>query len=162
MKQIRINVFETNSSSTHSICIAKNPNIRLPNELYFKFGEFGWEERSFDSIEEKASYLYTGLYNNEMHSEIEEIVDYLTNKGITVTCEKPVTKSYTNYSYEDTGYVDHGDKLKSWLYGLVENKHKILDFLCSPLSFVITGNDNNDSDVSINVTYPHEKYYKGN
>jgi hypothetical protein len=43
MKQIRKGVFETNSSSTHSICIAKDDGLTIPKSLHFDFGEFGWE-----------------------------------------------------------------------------------------------------------------------
>ena len=35
MKTIRKSVFETNSSSTHSICITKNPVNILPKAIHF-------------------------------------------------------------------------------------------------------------------------------
>jgi len=35
MKQIRKGVFETNSSSTHSICIAKDVELTLPSSINF-------------------------------------------------------------------------------------------------------------------------------
>lgn len=40
MKTIRSNVFETNSSSTHSIAIPKN--CSETNYISFHIGEFGW------------------------------------------------------------------------------------------------------------------------
>ena len=43
IKKIRQSVFETNSSSTHSICIATDTTIDFPKSLHFEFGEFGWE-----------------------------------------------------------------------------------------------------------------------
>ena len=58
MKQIRKGVFETNSSSTHSICIAKDAELTIPQSLHFSFGEFGWECDTLYSVSEKASYLY--------------------------------------------------------------------------------------------------------
>ena len=39
MKQIRRNVFETNSSSTHSIAISKKPAV-IGNHIHFCIGEF--------------------------------------------------------------------------------------------------------------------------
>lgn len=42
MKTIRKGVFESNSSSTHSICISKNPVVDVRNKhVYFGSGEFG-------------------------------------------------------------------------------------------------------------------------
>ena len=35
-------------------------------------------------------------------------------------------------------------------------------YLFSSESFIITGNDNDDHSVDINVKYDHEEYYKGN
>ena len=53
MRQIRQNTFETNSSSTHSICISKNPVVDVRNEhVYFGSGEFGW---STDTVTDTAS-----------------------------------------------------------------------------------------------------------
>ena len=62
MQKIRKNVFETNSSSTHSICIAKDMELIIPTSIHFEFGEFGWEVDTLSSVYEKASYLYTGLH----------------------------------------------------------------------------------------------------
>lgn len=45
MRQIRNGVFETNSSSTHSFCISKEPvkDENIPNYLNIRTNEeFGW------------------------------------------------------------------------------------------------------------------------
>lgn len=41
-RQIRRCVFETNSSSTHAICIAKD-GYELKDHIDFHTGEYGWE-----------------------------------------------------------------------------------------------------------------------
>lgn len=42
MKVIRRNVFETNSSSTYSICIVKDNILnQMQNHINFKTGEYG-------------------------------------------------------------------------------------------------------------------------
>lgn len=158
-KKIRQSVFETNSSSTHSICIASQPEIQLPQSIHFEFGEFGWETRTLDSVSEKASYLYTGLRANNRMQDFEDITEILSKKGIRVTAQdpKPGARSY------DDGYVDHADELEEFLDGVCSDEQKLMSFLFSPLSFILTGNDNDDIDVSIDViNYPHVKYYKGN
>ena len=61
MIQIRRGVFETNSSSTHSVSIShKNSSYYDPsslnvfideydNKVHVKFGEFGWEVESYNA-----------------------------------------------------------------------------------------------------------------
>lgn len=165
-KQVRRGVFETNSSSTHSICIAKDSELDLPQKLHFEFGEFGWECRTFNSMTEKASYLYTGLIDNNRKEDWAKIFELLKSKGIEVTAEEPiyVESEYTKgYIYvKNGGYVDHANELHGFLDAVCGEEKKLMDFLFSPLSFIITGNDNDEEDVDINVSYPHDEYYKGN
>ncbi len=55
MIQIRKGTFETNSSSTHSICISKEPVTKYPKSIHFYLGRYGWEQ---DTVVDTASYLY--------------------------------------------------------------------------------------------------------
>jgi len=160
-KQIRQNVFETNSSSTHSICISKNAGLIIPKELHFSFGEFGWECITLDSINEKASYLYTGLFSNDRNDDISKIFEILTSKGIDVTFEEPIYEEGRSYA-NNSGYVDHSNELNEFLNAVCSDEDKLMQFLFSPLSFIITGNDNDEYDVNIDVSYEHDEFYKGN
>jgi hypothetical protein len=168
MKQIRKGVFETNSSSTHSICIAKDVELTIPKSIYFGFGEFGWEHDTLQSSGEKASYLYTGLMANGRKDNFDNIIILLESKGIEVGFEEPIYKKYTydgnnGGEYVDNGgYVDHSDQLGKFLNAVCGNEENLMNYLFSDLSFIITGNDNDESDVDINVDYPHEEFYKGN
>ena len=167
--QIRKGVFETNSSSTHSICIAKDAELSIPQTLDFKFGEFGWEKDTLRSTNEKASYLFTALCSMAMINELDAIIKYLQSEGIEVTCEDAEYFSYdsgdgvtrTSLSI-DEGYVDHVSNLKEFLDAICADTNKLMRYLFSHLSFIITGNDNNDHDVSIHVAYEYDGYYKGN
>mgnify|MGYP006921358735 CR=1 FL=1 len=153
--QKRIGVFETNSSSTHSICIPKeDTEMELPKQLHLGLGEFGWECDTLDSIAEKASYLYTGLTCNQRYEDIVSIIEILQGKGIGVTSEK---ESDTKYFY-----VDHSNEMQEFLDAVCSDEDKLLRFLFSPMAFIITGNDNDDEDVDIEVSYEHDEYYKGN
>ena len=79
MLQIRKNVFETNSSSTHSLVISKNErayNYSLPIEdgvLTIPFGEFGWGPDILSTPIEKLSYLITDRI--DLYDIPEEIKD---------------------------------------------------------------------------------------
>lgn len=170
--KIRQGVWETNSSSTHSICIAKDTEINLPSEIKFEFGEFGWECDTLSSIHEKASYLYTGLIANDRQEDFDNIVKTLESKGIEVEFEEAISedRSYTNSEgkteeykwWKNAGYVDHSNELSSFLDDICSDENKLLNYLFSYLSFIITSNDNGGDEPEINVNYPHDSYYKGN
>ena len=71
MKQIRKSLFETNSSSTHSIsianpfdkeCFANDLNTFVnpdDNYLHVEFGEFGWGYEKYNDCYTKLQYLLT-------------------------------------------------------------------------------------------------------
>lgn len=168
MKQVRQGVFETNSSSTHSICIAKNiSEFDIPKEVHFSFGEFGWERDVLGSIYEKASYLYTGLIENNREDDFQKIVQVLQSRGLSVTAETPVytTSKYGEREYryiDNSGGIDHSNELNEFLNAVCSDETQLIRFLFSPLSFILTGNDNDKDNVDINVSYPHDVYYKGN
>jgi hypothetical protein len=148
IKKIRHNVFETNSSSTHSICIAKDISLTIPKEIHFSKGEFGWEINTLRSLFSKASYLYTALEND---SRFHDVVGILEAEGLTVT-----------YDISDEGYIDHSGELSDFLDKVCKDKDSLMSYLFSDLSYIKTGNDNDDNDVDIVVDYPHELFYKGN
>lgn len=71
-KKIRMNVFETNSSSCHSISINNNnlPEYEtlLPSDdgyVHCGFGEFGWEVEDYADVETKLSYALTMVAETE-------------------------------------------------------------------------------------------------
>ncbi len=171
MKKIRKSVFETNSSSTHSICVADTDDYTIPKSIHFDFDEFGWEHRTLRSTQAKADYLYTGLIHNRREKDAKLIIDALRLEGVEVTYE-PAKYSEKSYEYngktqkytscDNDGWVDHGDELNSFLDIMVGNKKALLAYLFSDLSYIITGNDNSEHDVEIKVKYPHTVYYKGN
>ena len=125
MRQIRRNVFETNSSSTHSISFSSRDEaleesvLKVANDGYIHigFGEFGWEIETYSSQGSKLSYLLTmiacvnGLtpswYEKDfgyLRTEITELDDFktLNDEIIEYTrCE------YGLYIDESYGYIDH-------------------------------------------------------
>lgn len=168
VKNIRRGIFETNSSSTHSICIAKNAELIIPKTLKVKFGKFGWDYGVLDSTEKKISYLYTALQSLKRTENIEKLKKVLSSEGIKASFEKPIYKVMnkgTTSEYIDginVGYVDHVDQLEPFLDDIFKDIKKLKSFLFSPLSYIVTGNDNSGHDVSILAKYPHYEYFKGN
>ena len=171
MKKIRHNVFETNSSSTHSICVAKDKNVSIPPIIYFNIGQFGWEENTLDSIQEKASYIYTACLYNQDNEALDSIKKILQENMIEAVFEEVKMKHYKTLdkegnevikSYPETGYVDHGGNLYNFISHVAYDKELLFNYLFSPLSFVLTSNDNYGASVDINVPYEHDAFYKNN
>jgi hypothetical protein len=66
-KVIRKGVFETNSSSTHSITIADSGKLQntLPitdGKIFVTCEEFGWEQEVHTDAYTKLSYLKTNIF----------------------------------------------------------------------------------------------------
>ena len=145
MRQIRNGVFETNSSSTHSIAIPKScDNI---NYISFNIDEFGWEWREADP----ADYFYTAIYEtsnstSEVEEKIEKLKNILDSRGIGYRfgeVEYHIWHSdYANEDYLslDYGYIDHGNELTDFVDELLNDGDKLVRFLS--MGFVFTGNDN--------------------
>lgn len=145
MYQIRSNVFETNSSSTHSIVISKEPVTQFPTTLYLKFGEYGWE---FDNYS-LPDYLYTAIYEVLSREEAEEacrhIEKVLSQHGVACVFEPPKYTQYSNREYFDSGYVDHGYELADLVEAVLSNDDLLIRAFCGDAT-VYTGNDNTDAD----------------
>lgn len=136
-RQIRRSVFETNSSSTHSVSIShKNSHyfnedcldeyMDYNNKIHVTFGEFGWEIKSYYSPYKKLQYIVTMLAETEGRniSSVDElfetdgfklindaIADYCNCNGIWIDSEMSID-SYEwdekTYTYlEHDGYIDH-------------------------------------------------------
>ena len=147
MIQVRSSVFETNSSSTHSIAI---PRSCFPTDyVSFRTDDFGWGFEEVDA----ADYFYTAIYETseteaEVNRKIERLKDILNENGISYKLKKPKTHSSTydnkNYFYLDDDYIDHGGELKEFVDELLNDGDKLVRFLSGGLVF--TGNDNSDND----------------
>lgn len=139
-RQIRNGVFETNSSSTHAICITKaNVNKRdLPNHATFVHGEFGWENEEYSDLWSKASYLYQAICccydGDERQEKLDNIVELLGKYNISCDFEPDKDDIWS-------GYIDHGYGTVDFVDAVLKDGDKLLRYLFGD-SMVITGNDN--------------------
>lgn len=164
MINIRKGCFETNSSSTHAICLQKSDKLNIPERLFFCLGEFGWDEGVLSSPYELASYLYTAiLCNYEDKKEIASwknwISDVLKKHGCDCKFEDP----------DGYYYIDHSYELEEWLKQIRRSEKKLLRLLFGVDTIIITGNDNsswfgeqmdNLDDYSPNFKKTHSIYRK--
>ena len=152
-RQIRSSVFETNSSSTHSIAIPKE--CTTPSNISFYTGDFGWSFKEVNAVD----YFYTAIYETsetkaELLEKIQKLKSILESHDIEYYFAKPSSHTWRSdydgkeYFSLDDGYIDHGYELTDFVDELLDDEDKLLRFLGGVLVF--TGNDNSDSDVFIN------------
>ena len=163
MIQIRSGVFETNSSSTHSIAIPKH--CTAADYVIFRTDDFGWGWEEVDA----ADYFYTAIYvtsktEAEVNEKIERLKNILTEHGIACKLRKPKThtSTYDNKDYFclDDGYIDHGWELKDFVNELLGDGDKLVRFLSGGLVF--TGNDNSSTEERCFISRDEEYLEKYN
>ena len=171
MKQIiRHGVFETNSSSTHSLSIQSGNvrpfNLPLDDDGYIiaEFGEFGWGYEELITQEQKFSYLLTYVVASEMNNYyksakkkadqlLRETVGYKLLlefaeeycEGISLDlCSLELVESYKDGQYivESYGYVDHQSVNGNLANWLRERKVTIEEVVLNDGVKIIIDNDN--------------------
>lgn len=148
MQKIRQNVFETNSSSTHSISISdvnsedlmEIVTLGFEEIINLKGGEFGWEIASYNDFYTKANYLAVLiiLYSDEygQYKEMfEEVIKTQTG------CKNIVYFLSDDWNSEYQSYIDHGSE-----HGIIEeaceSSETLRQFLFNKKSTLYTDNDN--------------------
>lgn len=146
-RQTRKLVFETNSSSTHSITVCKTGeydtlNYRdLDNNVVSEFGEFGWGYEEYTDAETKLSYLLTMIietnsycksveefYDLDDFKEVEYAVKNITGANGLIIESNIKPSSYNAEWNNHDGYVDHQS---------VEDIHDLMNYYgCSIEEFI--------------------------
>lgn len=165
MKQIRQSVFETNSSSTHSISVSYNTkgiqqtlDVDNLGVVTLDGGEFGWQEEEFYSAQIKANYCAVFfmqplaslkeydkdnskdiLQLNSMKNMFEKVIKEHTGCKEIVYDFQFGECMKNNWSYIDhaSGYFEGGDCLYAF-----KSEENLKAFLFNPDSYVKTDNDN--------------------
>lgn len=146
--QIRQGVFETNSSSTHSITIGSS-NYYIPDitKLNIQTGEYGWEIDTYYGLNYKASYALTYAVDvNPIYVDMlrDVILDAIPNCIIT----------YNGLEYDEFFDKVNNDKDYFWELGYIDHQSfddvefifnsydNLYNFLFSNNSYFKTDNDN--------------------
>lgn len=146
MKSIRKKVFETNSSSVHSITVLKE-NVGKPitdEKIFVALGEFGWELDCYTEPSDILSYLYTAIccnYGQDYKKYIKIIENVLSKKSnVKLSWEEPIFDVYDDKYYLENGYIDHGYELSEWLKEIFDDEELLLATIVGGI--IETGNDN--------------------
>ena len=139
MKQlIRKGVFETNSSSSHSIAIATEDKEFVLDTIYpnqdgviiINGDEYGWEWFKHNDAETKASYSAQSFANDDNQlDKLREVI--MEQTGATEVI----------FNRLNDGYIDHDS------YGIVPTgKTELRNFIFNKNSWLFGGNDNSSPD----------------
>ena len=127
-RKIRKNVFETNSSSVHSLVISNDgrepSEFKVNKDGYIEvdFGEFGKDERLYTSQYDKLSYLITCLYYlsgwdvEDIYEKYEfeyiekAICEYSGAKGIRILDKNEPHIDHQSVPYSNIGIINVYDK----------------------------------------------------
>lgn len=145
--QIRSSVFETNSSSLHSLVISKVIVPPIQESLYGYFGEYGWGYEELVSQEQKLSYILTHTamsliksnnIPNELNKFLKSPIFQKLNELIRIKTGRDIYMGDCLMSaYNKFGYIDHQS------VGILDNYtlEDLVDIIFSE-SKIIIDNDN--------------------
>lgn len=162
--QVRKGLFETNSSSVHSIVIGNNGediHKHLPTTLEFYGGEFGWEHEVYTDTDSKASYLYTSIVNCRSDINVEDTLKRIKQILAKWNVKAVFEELDENNNFRGFCYVDHAYDNIGLINELTTNEDLLMNYLFSSGSSVETGNDNEETEYIAgtpkNVFYEYEK-----
>ena len=163
MRQVRIGVFETNSSSTHAICIDTDANdLQIPYSIIITPDDYGWGWSLLDTPAKRASYYFSAIWEKcvpygsdaskckELSKHMNRVVDVLTKAGVTlIEFDMPSGKDLCAWGLSSDGFyysvgVDHIEELEEFLNAM-KNDRTLIRFILGSGSYVVTGNDNVDT-----------------
>jgi hypothetical protein len=163
MKNFRTSVFETNSSSTHSISIYNATkgvyDTIVPMEngvIELTGGDFGWEWEKYNDALTKANYA--ALFAQDDKAMTDMLVEVIKEH----TGAKEIDLSQLE------GYIDHQSDLREGgdAHKAFDTPQILKNWLFHPESWLFTGNDNDSDppnfyDVEFGIMYTHEVSIEG-
>lgn len=147
MKIVRHNVFETNSSSTHSISINSDTELYdsiIPDKngvITLTGGEFGWEWKKTNDAFVKANYCAVDVIDNEDLKDMlrSVIIEHTGAKNVVFGFKlKFIGEDYSTYD----SYIDHQSEGTS--HPAFTSFENLKNFIFNPRSYLFIGNDNSE------------------
>jgi len=153
MIQIRKGIFETNSSSTHALCISNQEceyetvNLNERGEIELLGQSFDYDFRAYNDFTSKANYLVGCISRYRDRDKLR----YLLQK-VKATIAKQLAIKADQVRIDLEGVKEQGVQVfpKRDLQKLVQGD--LRDFLFNPKSVVYVGNDwDEDTSVCIKI-----------
>ena len=159
MVKIRNGTFETNSSSTHAICIHKQNNITIPSYIYFGLEDLD-NDNEYEDLQHRANYLNTIMYNccskTEYINRQKEIKEILGKYGIRIEWAKAHWDMSGNPDYDLYSIKD--SCTNPILDTIAKKEILLMQFLFGQHSTVIAGYDDQYCE---RIQKQKEKYPEG-
>ena len=153
MLQIRNGVFETNSSSSHALALAREADYNNhPDVVNFEQGDFGWADEEVSPADYLYTYILTvvmGNYEDDIPASdvfenpyIKDIIYNLSKFGIKCTFDGYGEDNYWGEVIHVGGHIDHqsSDMLATIFDDIMCDEKALYRYLFA--SHVYTGNDN--------------------
>lgn len=135
MINIRQSVFETNSSSMHSLSIIGSDRMTnvITEDATVTYGEYGWGYDTLTHPLDKISYIITQYSDDEeMKETVKRAFKNYTGFELTIV--------ETGDKYYSKGYIDHES------YGMicefVKDENAIVDIVFNDKYTIVIDNDN--------------------
>jgi hypothetical protein len=165
VKKVRHSVFETNSSSSHSLTLVKSDlsTIGLSKDVLRKgvvdvgVSEYGWEWFRYYTPTNKLSYLLTQITDGDLDGRDTAT---LIEDFPMIHRMARVLKEHTGcelHIFNSSGYVDH-DSVGVGM-AVLSSDESLREFLFSESSYVETSNDNSSAPWTISTDKSQEFYY---
>jgi hypothetical protein len=162
MINIRHQVFETNSSSTHSISITSSAYgilETLPCKegiVYLTGGEFGWEWKKYNDALTKANYA--AVFANGNPGMTDMLVSVIKEHTGAKDVKFNLSDSLIDHQ---SSRLENGDALRAF-----NSPDSLKDWIFNPESWLFTGNDNEEDppnfyDVDFGIDYTHQISLEG-
>lgn len=160
MKQIRRSVFETNSSSSHSVTILHNGldknemKIHRDGYIHTEIGEFGWEIANYLDQQDRLCYLITMLAEKNGMARWwreDESLSVKVNNLMNTPDFNRVSKEIDKYAGckgviidPSEGYIDHQshESYRTLQDFLDDYGTDVIEFVFGKGNVVRTDNDN--------------------
>lgn len=157
---IRRGVFETNSSSTHSISIQNNRiDPSLIKSLILDKSDFGWRKDEYTDAQSRMTYLNTYIEEYAPKEQQDKFHKMLESISQTYGVEFLVSKN------SEEGYIDHAE-LKEFAEYVLSSEDKLLQYLYGKDSCIRTSSDCEDDYWEFVEKDENNKavtvFYKGN
>ena len=149
MKKIRVSVFETNSSSMHSLSIGSNKKMEVldeekTEEIILGIGEYEWGPENLTTWLEKADYLAVDAINREDEIKKGLLLEALSLAFPNAVFEFALLEPENDEDADETktysGYIDHASVGTVWSdLKTVEEVFRVV----FGNSIIVVDNDNN-------------------
>jgi hypothetical protein len=145
---IRPEVFETNSSSTHSFGIDDSETPKWQEwkptngKVSVYSGEFGWEVADYSDPQSLAAYVFTYAMNHVGEDKKEMYLEMISHVIKARTGAEEVVFEKEEGDIYEFGYIDHQSYEDGQIEPIFYSKDTLARFIFGEESWLHTDNDN--------------------